>query len=196
MVSYLLKGDISSPNKRISLPWAVVILIILALPLNFYLGKWNFPTWVCFIVWAEYFALGANIDTWKLIIPSIPFGAGVGAAWCTSAVFLTGILVPILGPLNGAYAGYAITSIFWIAFLVYGLAWSPSFTGGTLAVFNGFSLQLAIYFTGTIPEVGPMNNPYYVIWWGAVWTILMGWLGWIFGWFNVVLTFPREPDSN
>lgn len=186
-----LKGDLSYPSKRIPLPWATAILVILILPLCFYLGKWNFALWVSFIVWAEYFALGAKADTWKLIIPSLPFGAVFGAAWCTSAVALSKPLSVYVGPVNALYASFALTNLFWVPILLYGLRWTHAFTAGTLAVFNGFSLQLGVYLTGSLPQVGPMENPYYLIWWSFVWSVLMAYVGWFFGWLNVVLTFPR-----
>ena len=190
-----LEGDLSFPSKRIPLPWAAAILVVFILPLSFYLGKWNFPLWVSFIVWAEYFALGAKRDTWKIIIPSLPFGAGVGAAWCASSVALSTLLVPYFGPVHGVYAAYALTNLLWIPLILYGLGWTHTFTAGTLAVFNGFTLQLAVYFTGTLPPVGPMENPYYVIWWSFLWSVLMAYVGWGFGWFNVFLTFPRKPSG-
>jgi hypothetical protein len=193
MGSHILKGDLSYPSKRIPLPWATAILIILILPLGFYLGKWNFTLWVSFIVWAEYFALGAKVDTWKLIMPSIPFGAVFGAAWCTSAVALCNILTPYWGPVNGLYAAFALTNLIWVPLILYGLRWHHAFTAGTLAVFNGLGLQLAVYFTGSLPKVGPMENAYFVIWWSFLWSVLMAYVGWFFGWFNIVLTFPRKP---
>jgi hypothetical protein len=189
-----LKGDVSLPLKRITLDWAVAILVILILPLSLYLGKWNFALWVGFIVWAEYFTLGGNVSTWKVMIPSLPFGAGVGAAWCTSAVALSKVLAPYCGPLHAVYFGYALTNLFWIPFIIRGLNWTKAFTVGSLAVFNGFTLLLAVYFTRALPSVGPMENPYYVIWLSFLWTVLMSYLGWFFGWLTALLTFPRKPD--
>lgn len=184
MGSHWLKGDLAY-TPRIPLHWAVVIVLILVLPTAFLLGKWSFPIWVSFIVWAEYFALGAKLDTWKLIIPSIPFGAIVGgAAWVSSGVALS--------PYLGLMWSLALTSILWIALLVYGLRWTRAWTMGTLAVFNGLTLYLAVYFTGSIPKVGPMENPQFVVWWAALWTILMGYFGWFLGWINCVITFGRK----
>lgn len=186
-----LQGDLSSPSPRIPLHWAVAITVALALLPTFLLGKWSFPVWVSFIVWAEYFALGAKLGTWKVILPSLPFGAIVGgAAWISSAV----ALAPYLGG-QGLLWALFLTSFVWITLLVYGLRWTQAFTVGVLAVFNGLTLFLAVYFTGSIPQVGPLANPYYVIWWACLWTILMAYFGWFLGWFNVVITFPRKPAS-
>lgn len=180
-----LKGDLSYPSPRIPLHWAVAIVVICVLPLAFLLGKWSFPIWVSFIVWAEYFALGAKLNTWKVIIPSLPFGAIIAAVWCSSAV----ALAPYVG---GLMWSLALTNILWVTLLVYGLRWTHAWTVGTLAVFNGLTLFLAVYFTGSIPQVGPLENPQYVIWWACLWTILMCYLGWFLGWFNVLITFPRK----
>ena len=48
-----LEGDLALPSKRIPLHWAAAILVVFSLPLSFYLDKWNFPSWVSFIVWTE-----------------------------------------------------------------------------------------------------------------------------------------------
>ncbi len=60
---------------------------------------------------------------------------------------------------------------------------------GTLAVFNGFTLFLAVYFTSSIPSVGIMDNPYGIIFWVFIWTVVMAYFGWFLGWLNVTLTF-------
>ena len=195
MGSHWLRADVSFPSKRIPLPWAAAIMLVLVLPLGFYLGKWNLPLWVCFIVWAQYFALGANLDTWKIIIPSLTFGGSIAALWCCSSVAVSNVLIPHLGPVTGLYAGYALTNLVWIPVIVYGLQWTPAFTAGSLSVFNGFTLHLAVYFTGAAPPVGPMEDPYYVIFWSFLWSLSNAYLGWCFGWFNVFLTFPRKPET-
>jgi hypothetical protein len=195
MGAHWLQADLSYPSKRIPLPWAAAILLVLVLPLGFYLGKWNLPLWVCFIVWAEYFALGAKLETWKIMIPSLAFGGLVAALWCSSAVGMSKLLVPEFGSVHGQYAAYALTNLVWVPVIVYGLQWTPAFTAGSLAVFNGFTLQLAVYFTGTAPPIGPMENAYFVVWWSFLWAVLNAFLGWGFGWFNVFLTFPHKPED-
>ena len=186
----------ASSGKRIPLPWATVMVVILCMPLTFYLGKWNFPLWVSFIVWAQYFALGANVGTWRVILPSLPFGASFAAAWCTSALTVSPFFVERFGPVHGLYVSYALTSVLWAALLVHGLSWSKAFTTGTLAVFQGFTLQFATYFTHSVPKIGPIENPYYLIWWSFLWSVLIGLFGWFLGWLNVLLTFPRRQASN
>lgn len=196
MGTHWLKADASFPAPRVPLPWAAAIMVVLVLPLGFYLGRWNLPLWVCFIVWAQYFALGANLATWRIIIPSLSFGIVIGALWCSSSVALMSYLASHMSPINGTYAAYALTSLLWVPLLVYGLQWTPAFNAGTLSVFNGFTLLLAVYFTATAPPVGPMDNPYYVVWWSCLWTVLNGFIGWTFGWLTIFLTFPHAPSAN
>jgi len=61
-----------------------------------------------------------------------------------------------------------------------------------LAVFNGLTLQLALYFTGALPPWGPMENPYWIVLWTFLWGVAMAYFGWFLGWLNVVLTFGHK----
>ena len=47
-------------KDRIPLWLAVAITVVVSLPFGIWLSRWNLPIWVSFIVWAEYFALGAK----------------------------------------------------------------------------------------------------------------------------------------
>ncbi len=190
MGMHWLSGDASLP-ARLPLPWAAALMIIIVLPFGLYLGEWNVPLWVCFIVWTEYFILGADRSTWKIILPSLAFGAGVAAVWIACSVALSGTLAPHLGGTHAAYAAYALTNLVFVPIVFYLCQWVPTFTTGTLAVFNGFSLLFAVYFTGAVPSFGPMENPLYVVLWTYLWTLAMAYVGWGFGWVNVFLTFPH-----
>lgn len=172
--------------QRIPLPWAVSITVALSLPFGLYLGKFNFTLWVSFIVWAEYFVLGANVDTWKLVFPSIPAGALAAGLWMAT----TTLLQSIIG--GDIIWSMIIGNLIWVTALLYVIPRYGALTKGTLAVFNGLSLFLAVYFTGSIPDVGPMTNPYWVIFLAFVWTTLMCYFGWFLGWLNVTIIFPKE----
>ena len=175
-------------RERVSLPWAVAITVFISLPFTFFLGKYNFPLWVCFIVWAEYFALGGNPETWKLIIPSLPFGAFFGAVWCALAVALANLIGGQYGAFWGLVVANFIVLPIFIALIPRWHIWEK----GTLAVFNGFTLFLAVYFTSSIPSVGIMDNPYGIIFWVFIWTVVMAYFGWFLGWLNVTLTFAYK----
>lgn len=190
-----LDADISYPSPKLHLAWATSIMVLFVLPLSLYLGKWNIPTWVSFVVWAEYFALGANRSTWRVILPSLLFGIIIAGLWCGSSVYVAGLLESSLGELHSVYAGYALTNLFWIPLVIYSFEWNETLGAGALPVFNGFTMLLAVYFTGSIPDVGPIANPYYVIGLAAVWTLMASYLGWVLGWFNVFLTFRDKPQG-
>lgn len=175
--------------QRIPLPWAVSLTVIVALPFALYLGKFNLPLWVAFIVWAEYFALGATVETWKLIIPSIPAGALTGALWMVTATFVNNLIGGDL------IWGLIVGTLIWITALLYIIPRVPAFSNGTLAVFNGLALYLGVYFTGSVPSVGAMGNPYWVIFLALIWTILVAYFGWFLGWLNITITFPKVVEE-
>lgn len=169
--------------ERIPFPWTVSIVVALAVPLSLYLGKFNVPLWVSFIVWAQYFAYGGKPSALRFILPSWPYGVVIAALWVASAT--------VFSPFVGFFWALVITAFAWVTFLVYGLRW-PGLRNGNLAAFNGFSMFLGVYFTNSIPEVGPMADPYWVISAACIWTILLGYLGAVFGWFNALITFPHK----
>jgi len=178
--------------QRVPLPWAVSITVVLALPFGLFLGNFNFPLWVAFIVWAEYFAFGAKPDSWKLVFPSIPAGAAAAALWMATSNLLTPALAGALGSGFGGFLALAIGNLIWVTILLYVIPRVPSFAKGTLAVFNGLTLFLAVYFTGSVPSVGPMGNGYWVIVLAFLWTTLVAYFGWLLGFINIALTFPKE----
>jgi hypothetical protein len=177
--------------QRIPFPWAVSIVCVIALPLALFLGKFNFPVWVSFIVWAEYFTLGGTAKTSRLIFPSLPFGAIFAALWVATAVFYMTVAAHQLN----LFIGLVIGALIWVTILMYAIPKSRIFTQGSLAVFNGISIFLGVYFTKSFPAVGPMGNPYWPILWAFIWAMLMAYLGWIFGWLNVALTFPKQVNA-
>ncbi|SDO87069.1 DUF1097 domain-containing protein [Desulforhopalus singaporensis] len=175
---------------RVPFPWAVTLVVILSLPLTFYLGRFNFPVWVCFIVWAEYFTLGGTPKTARLILPSLPFGAIFGVLWVATAIFYTNITDH---PQN-LFVGLIFGSL-WITLLVYLIPKSSIFSEGMLAVFNGLTIFLAVYFTKSIPDIGPMENPYWSITNAFIWSMAMSYVGWFFGLLNIFFTFPRKAEQ-
>lgn len=171
---------------RVPLHWSVPIVIALSLPLAFHLGKFNFTLWVSFIGWAEYFVYGSTPKAFKILIPCWLYGAVMAAFW----MFLT-VVVANFMPLMWAAI---LTNFIALTLLVWGLKFY-NFGEGALAVFGGFTCFLALYFTNTLPKVGPVGNPYYVILFTCVWDILMGFFGHFLGWVTIVLTFPRKVTS-
>ena len=172
--------------QRIPLPWAVSIVVVFSLPFGLFLGKFNFPLWVAFIVWAEYFVFGATASTWKLVIPCIPAGAAAAAVWmATTTAITTGFGLHM-------FWGLAIGNFIWVTTLLYIVPRVPVFSKGILAIFNGFTLVLAVYFTSSIPKVGAMEDAYWVIVLTFIWTTLISYFGWFLGWLSVSITFPKK----
>lgn len=75
---------------------------------------------------------------------------------------------------------------------VYSMRWSDILQKGSLPLFNGISMMLALYFSGAFPKTG---DAFIDPWVAGLWTILSGWFGALLGWFNVTITFPREVSS-
>jgi hypothetical protein len=172
------------PETRETIPlWlAVAITVVVSLPFGLYLEEYNLPLWVAFIVWAEYFALGAKPDALKLIIPSFVAGAA-----------LTGVImgvVAVTAPELPENLALAICLFVGIGAMVYIMRFSPTLQGGSLPYFNGISMLLGVYFTASYPQ-GVTSEPFLMPLVAALWAILGGLLGAALGWFNVTITFPR-----
>ncbi len=173
-------------KETIPLWLAVAITVVVSLPFGLFLGKYNLPLWVAFIVWAEYFALGAKPDALRVIIPAFSLGAILTAA----AMFVTVLLAPLLS-LNLALA---VSLFVGVGFMVYIMRYSDVLGKGSLPYFNGISMLLAVYFTASYPDAAttaPLVQP----WVAAIWVILADILGSLLGWFNVTITFPRPVEK-
>jgi hypothetical protein len=171
--------------QQVPLPVAVALTVAIALPFGLFLNQFSLPLWVCFIVWAEYFMLGAKPDTWKIVFPSIAAGGLTGALWMATSTVITSA--------TGAHiiVGLLIGNFIWVTALLYVMPRSTTLTTGTLAVFNGLALFLAVYFTGSVPAIGPMDNPYWVIVLAFFWMAIAAYVGWFLGWLNIILTLPK-----
>lgn len=182
-------NEVSAPKPRMQLGYAVGITVAVALPFGFFLGPYSFPLWVAFIVWAEYFALGANPSNFKLIVPSIVYGAFMGALWNWMTILLSGWFG---GDLNAVYIALTLTGFIAMYLLCHYMGKVEIFSKGSLAVFNGLTLFLAVNGTGSIPAIGPVENPYFATLMAWVWVCVLGLFGWILGWFNVMIMSPSS----
>lgn len=171
-------------RETIPLYLAVAITVVVSLPFGLFLGKYNLPLFVAFIVWAEYFALGAKPEALKTILPA--YSAGVVL---TGASMFTTVLLATTLTLNGALA---VSLFVWVGAMVYIMPRFPVLGKGSLPYFNGISMLLAVYFTKSYPETA---NILLQPWVAVVFALLAGWLGAVLGWFNVLITFPREVKS-
>jgi hypothetical protein len=171
--------------KKNTIPFfiAVVITALLPLPLGMYLKNWNIPLWAAFVVWAQYFVYGANPSAFKTILPCF----AAGALFSTFGMAATAALGTFLHPFVAICIGFGVA----VAIMVYVMDYVPAFQKGSLSYFNGMAVMLGVYFTGSFPQFS-WATPVLVPIVAGIWTILVGWLGGVFGWFNVTITFPRE----
>lgn len=167
-------------KESIPLFLAVAITVVVSLPFGLFLGKYNIPLFAAFIVWAEYFALGAKPAALKIIYPSFALGALLTGA----SMFATVLLAPALG-MNLALA---ISLFVGVGLMVYIMRFSKILSDGSLPYFNGISMLLAVYLTSNYPATA---NALLQPWVAALWTILAGILGGLLGWFNILITFTH-----
>lgn len=201
--------EVSVETKNTIPLWlAVAITVVVALPFGIWLGKLDLPLWAAFIVWAEYFVLGAKPDALKIMIPAYTLGV-IGVALI--GLFYQ-VLVKILG--DGKVLDFGLQTLtndnvalfvsFFVGFcvLIYAMKWLPVTNGpGSLPFFNGITMFLACYFTGTLLgwfkdfNVGADMLPYAIVIFCAITAFLGGMLGAFLGWFNIVIMFPREVEK-
>ncbi|MEX2702217.1 MAG: DUF1097 family protein [Candidatus Baldrarchaeota archaeon] len=171
-------------KQRIPLWIATPITVAVATPFATRLGTWGLPVWISFIVWAEYFVLGANMEALKMIGYGFLYGCLMTGFWLASSVALTSAM-------NFDIA-FIITNFIWIGLIVYSFK-NPSIGKAVLPIFNGVSMTLAVYFTGALPpvEVGTYTATFVA----AFWTLIAGYFGAFLGWFNVTITFPYTAEE-
>ncbi len=193
-------------KNTIPLWLAVAITVVVALPFGIWLGKLNLPLWAAFIVWAEYFALGAKPEALKTMAPAYTLGV-IGVA-------LIGLLYQAIDKIWSSpsdtlvdfglqkltYDNVALYISFFVGFciLIYAMKWFPVTQTGSLPFFNGITMFLACYFTGTFLgwfkdfNISADMLPYAIVIFCAITAWLGGMLGCVLGWFNIVIMFPRE----
>jgi hypothetical protein len=192
-------------KNTIPLWLAVAITVVVSLPFGIWLDKLNLPLWAAFFVWAEYFTLGAKPSALKIMVPAYTLGVVGGALICE----LYQVLAKIFGDGNVVNFGLqnltnnnlALYISFFVGFciLIYAMKWMAVTGGaGTLPFFNGVSVFLGVYFTGTFLgwfhdfNIGTDTIGYAIVVFAAISAWLGGMLGAALGWFNVVILFPRE----
>ncbi len=174
---------------------ASAITVCVSLPFGSWLGDFNVPLWAAFIVWAEYFVLGARPAVLRTIIPAYAIGA-VGAV---AILTLYAALSEVLGSAR-LLADHDVASFvsFFIGFcvLLYAQRWMPVTQTGMLPFFNGISMTLGVYFAeaffrpfgAQVADINPILLPSVA----GIGAILAGLVGAFLGWLNVTITFPRH----
>jgi hypothetical protein len=179
--------------KAIPLWLAVAITVCVSLPFGLWLQNYNVPLWTAFIVWAEYFALGAKPEALKIMVPAYVLGV-IGAMLVLILMVAVGKVVTTqlvsagdLGIIIAFFIGFCV--------LIYAMKWFPVTQTGTLPFFNGISMGLATFFCGAyfawagIKITGDISA-YILPVITSLPAILAGLLGAFLGWFNVVIMKP------
>ena len=185
-------------RNTIPLWLAVAITVCVSLPFGIWLGNYNLPIWASFIVWAEYFALGAKPAALRTMVPAFFLGVVAATVIMTaymlmSKAFGTGTVVT-MGEWSMTYDNVALFIACFLGFCVfiYAMKYFPITQTGSLPYFNGISMMLAVFFTGAFTkafaaDIDPTLLPIVA----GVGALLAGLLGAFLGWFNVVIMFPR-----
>ena len=187
--------DAPTTTDRIPLWLASSITVVVSLPFGLWLGDLNLPLWVAFIVWAEYFQLGARPAVLRTIIPAYLTGVA-GATAITTGNALLERLIPeatIVSP--GDVASFVS---FFVGFcvLIYAMRWMGPTRTGTLPFFNGISMTLGVLFTGAFePAIGPEVDTALLPLVAGIGAALAGLLGAFLGWFNVTILFTRPASA-
>ena len=173
-------------KETIPLWIAVGVTVAVSVPFTLWLSHWNLAVWCSFIVWAEYFALGAKPAAAKTILPDFATSAigtaillAIIAALNSSAKLVTAGDVAVIVVLGAGCGGLVFLMKFW-----------KVLQAGSLPFFNGISMVLAVYFTTSFPHVTDQASVAAL--WAGVWTVVLGAFGVLLGMFNVWLTFPKE----
>lgn len=177
---------------------AVAITVCVSLPFGIWLGKYSLPIWVSFIVWAEYFILGAKPSALKIMVPAFALGVVAAAIIMTAYMFMTTTFgtgaIFTMGEWSFTYDNVALFISCFIGFciFIYAMKFFPVTQTGTLPFFNGISMMLGVFFTGAFTKaVGADLDPILLPAVAAVGALIAGALGAFLGWFNVVILFPR-----
>jgi hypothetical protein len=178
---------------------AVAITVVVALPFGVWLGNYNIPIWASFIVWAEYFALGAKPAALKTMLPAYTLGVVAAAIimigyTLLSKAFGTGTVLTS-GEFSFTYDNVALGLACFVGFclFIYAMKYVPVTQSGSLPYFNGISMMLGVFFTGAfskaiVSDIDPAILGPTV---AAIGALLAGYLGAFLGWFNVTIQFPR-----
>jgi hypothetical protein len=196
-------------KNTIPLWLAVAITVVVALPFGIWLGKLNLPLWAAFIVWAEYFALGAKPEALKTMVPAYTLGVigvtliGLLYQALDKVLSNPGNVVLDFGLQKLTNDNVALFVSFFVGFciLIYAMKYMPVTQTGSLPFFNGITMFLACYFTGTFLgwfkdfNISADMLPYAIVIFCGITAFLGGMLGAVLGWFNIAIMFPREVEK-
>jgi hypothetical protein len=181
----------ATTKDRIPMWLASAITVVVSLPFGLWLGAFNLPLWAAFIVWAEYFQLGARPAVLRTVIPAYLIGVGGAVAITTGNALLERLIPDATIVSRGDVAAFVSFFVGFCA-LIYAMRWMATTRTGTLPFFNGISMTLGVLFTGAFEAaVGPGADPVVLPVVAGIGAALAGLLGAFLGWFNVAIMFTR-----
>jgi len=181
-------------KPRVPFWLAVAISVVVTFPAALYFGRFAMPLWAVFVVWAEYFVLGAKPEALKVMWPNFIYGS-LGVTVGT----LLYVWIQSWGLIGDPKANtlFALVIAYFVLFCVLlktmEFGWSFASTG--LPLFNGVALTLGVFFTGTYWPLFATTNLYAIALLSSLTAIAAGIMGGVVGWFNMVITFPRKATS-
>jgi hypothetical protein len=185
-------------RDRVPMWLAVSITVVVSLPFGLWLGDYNLPLWVSFIVWAEYFVLGGKPAAIRVIVPAFLIGV-LGATCVTTATVLieraldgaTIVAANDVAAFIGMFLGFCVF-LFLVRYVPLDL-----FGSASLPFFNGVSMLLGVFFTGAFLTAAPEGiDAAFEPAVAAVGAALAGLLGCFLGWFNVTILFRTPVDAD
>ncbi|HZK01803.1 MAG TPA: DUF1097 domain-containing protein [Anaerovoracaceae bacterium] len=162
------------------IPIEIVVGVLAAISCLVTLPGLGLPVWALFIGWAWYFSLGATPSVFKVCYPPVFTGALL-AALC---LWLINVLANIgMGGMPGTMFSVGLTVFLLMMTLKIPL------TSASLPAFNAYSSVFALMYIGGFPDlpIGPILSC-------TLWAMIGNFLGPIFGYFSIKLTFPVADD--
>ncbi len=189
--------ELRPTRDRLPMWLAVAITVVVSLPFGLWLGNYNLPLWVSFIVWAEYFVLGGTPAALRVIIPAYLIGV-FGAMCITTATAILERLLDGAGLVAEDDLASFIGLFLGFCVFLYAVRWVPMPLFGTasLPFFNGVSMMLGVLYTAAFITAAPTGiEPILEPAVAALGAALAGLLGCFLGWFNVTILFrvPADP---
>jgi hypothetical protein len=181
-------------KPRVPFWLAVAISVVVTFPAALYFGRFAMPLWAVFVVWAEYFVLGAKPEALRVMWPNFIYGSlGVTVGTLLYAWIQSWGLIgdPKANTLFALVIAYFV--LFCVLLKTMEFGWSFASTG--LPLFNGVALTLGVFFTGTYWPLFETTNLYAIALLSSLTAIAAGIMGGVVGWFNMVITFPRKATS-
>ena len=179
--------------KAIPLWIAVSITVVVALPFGLWLGSWNLPLWLAFIVWAEYFTLGAKPAALKTMYPAFIAGV-IGGSFTVFCSLVAGKIFGTASIVTPGDVAWFVGLFVGFIPVIYAMKFMPFVQGpGGLPYFNGISMSLATFFVGSYAAYGGLTLPEGSVWAPvitAIPAILGGLLGGFLGWLNIAIMTP------